>query len=46
MLLDRVTLEDIEVNLKAEDWREAIQMSARLLLERGAIKESYIDGMI
>ncbi|HEL8242211.1 TPA: PTS sugar transporter subunit IIA, partial [Listeria monocytogenes] len=24
MLLDRVTLEDIEVNLKAEDWREAI----------------------
>ncbi|HBJ8949074.1 TPA: PTS sugar transporter subunit IIA [Listeria monocytogenes] len=46
MLLDRVTLEDIEVNLKAKDWREAIQTSARLLLERGAIKESYIDGMI
>ncbi|UHP10175.1 PTS sugar transporter subunit IIA [Listeria marthii] len=46
MLLDQVTLEDIEINLQAKNWREAIQIAARPLLERGAIKKNYIDGMI
>lgn len=31
---------------KANDWEEAVQLSANPLLDGGEIKQSYIDGMI
>lgn len=41
MLLDRVTLEDIEVNLKAEDWRSYPNVSETFTRTRRYQRELY-----
>lgn len=45
-MLEKVTVEDIEVGVQASDWEDAIRKSARILLETDKIKDSYIDAMI
>lgn len=46
MLMDKVTLDDITVGLKASDWEDAIRKSSERLLSRGAIEQGYVDGMV
>ena len=46
MLLKSIHLNDIEVGLKAENWEDAIRKSAKCLLVKGTIEQSYIEGMI
>lgn len=46
MLLDKICEEDINIGVKAEDWEDAIKKSSLYLLEKGKIKQSYIDAMI
>lgn len=36
----------IQLNVEAKDWRDAIRLSAKPLLEAGYIEERYIDAMI
>lgn len=44
--LNDITLEDIELKVKANDWREAIINCSKNFLERGIITQSYVDNMI
>lgn len=46
MLLDQLSLEDIQVGIQAKDWEEAIEKSAAPLVQKGSINESYITGII
>lgn len=46
MLLQTITPKDIQTGLRAADWTDAIRQAAAPLLASGAIRESYIDGMI
>ncbi len=45
-MLENVTINDIEVNVQAADWEDAIRKSAQPLLERDKIEERYVDAMI
>lgn len=38
--------ENIKLNCKAEDWKEALEISGQILVEKGAVKEGYIKEMI
>ena len=38
--------ESIEFGYEAADWRDAVRQAGKLLLNAGAITESYIDAMI
>lgn len=44
--LKDIQLEDIELSVKANDWKEAIINSSQELLRRGYISQNYIDNMI
>lgn len=46
MYLEKITVSDGQVGLKAADWTEAIRLAAKPLLDDGAIKSEYIDAMI
>jgi len=46
MLMDKITIADIQTNVQAENWEDAIEKTSQLLLERGIIEQSYIDAMI
>lgn len=46
MLLDKIHLDDLEVGLKADNWEDAIRKSSRWLLAKGAIEQSYVEGMV
>lgn len=46
MLLKTIKPSDICIGLKADDWRDAIRKSSKILLDQGAIEESYVDAMI
>ena len=41
-----IKLENIKVNVEANDWRDAIRKSGALLEENGSIKHDYIEDMI
>lgn len=43
---DFVRPEDVRVGADCDDWREAIRVAARPLLERGAIEERYVERMV
>lgn len=46
MLLDSVSTADIDIQLSAENWSEAIRVASQNLLARGAINEKYVQEMI
>ncbi|MDY0393609.1 PTS sugar transporter subunit IIA [Virgibacillus halophilus] len=46
MLRELVTVDDIEIGIKADNWEEAIRKSSERLLEKGAIETTYVDSMI
>lgn len=41
-----LTEDNIQINLKAKDWKEAIRLSAYPLLKKDIIKKEYIEAMI
>ena len=41
-----IGIDNIKVNVNARDWREAIEASGNILLQKGNIKRKYIDDMI
>ncbi|MBB6625356.1 transcription antiterminator [Clostridium gasigenes] len=43
---DYITSSEIQLNIEAENWEEAIQLAAMPLLINGTIKQGYIDAMI
>lgn len=45
-LSDLIPAERIALNVEASDWREAIRISGKLLLDTGAITPPYIDAML
>lgn len=46
MLSELLKTDNIRLNVKANNWEDAIRASGQPLLERGAIDESYIDNTI
>lgn len=46
MLIDILCKEAIQLNVEAEDWRDAIEKSARPLVEASKIEARYIDSII
>lgn len=46
MLIDKITVDDIRTNIRAVNWEDAIKKTSQLLLDKGAIEQSYIDAMI
>ena len=46
MLLETITANDVQIGLHAKDWEDAIRQAAAPLLASGAIRQSYIEGMI
>ena len=46
MLLDKITASDVMIQLKTENWEDAIRKASRTLLEKGSIESRYIDAMI
>jgi mannitol/fructose-specific phosphotransferase system IIA component (Ntr-type) len=45
-LADLLTRETIRLGLGATDWRQAVRLAGRILLETGSITASYIDAMV
>lgn len=43
---DLIKLENIQTNVYASNWKDAIRKAGDLLLKNGSIKEEYIDNMI
>ena len=41
-----ITSSEIQLNIEAKNWEEAIELAARPLLINGTIKQGYIDAMI
>lgn len=46
MLIDKITVADIQLNVQSKNWEDAIEKTSLLLLNRDTIKQSYIDAMI
>lgn len=46
MLKEIITEENIELNVSAKNWEEAIQKGGQLLMNTGCIEQEYIQGMI
>lgn len=46
MLLEKVTVDDVQIGQTAADWQEAVRVAAAPLEANGAIASSYIEGMI
>lgn len=46
MLIDNVTLDDIQIKLVTKDWQDALRQAAKPMLEKKAIEVSYVDAMI
>lgn len=46
-MIEKFLSEDyIQLNVNVDDWKEAIRLTAKPLLEKNIIKEEYIDNMI
>lgn len=46
LLYELLPAENIQLDIVCRDWKEAIERSARPLLEKGYIEERYIDAMV
>ncbi|WP_312693220.1 PTS sugar transporter subunit IIA [Caproiciproducens sp.] len=46
MLIDKITVNDIQIGIQADNWEDAIKKSSQILLDKGAIEQSYVDAMI
>ena len=46
MLMDSITVDNIDIQIQATDWEDAITKSAQTLLNQGAFTPEYIDAMI
>lgn len=46
MLKDFTNEKLVRLNIKAENWEDAIRQSAQPLLDEGKVKQTYIDDMI
>ena len=46
MLKDILTENDMELNVKADDWQNAVQKAGDLLINDGSITQDYINGVI
>ncbi len=46
LLYELLPAENIQLDVVCRDWKEAIERSARPLLEKGYIEERYIDAMV
>ncbi len=46
MLMDLITEDTIELNVRVESWEEAIKKGGELLEKCGAIENRYVDAMI
>lgn len=44
--LKEIKLDDIELSIKADDWKEAIINASQEFLRRGYINQNYVDSMI
>lgn len=45
-LKELLTSERVATNVKAETWEDAVRAVGQLMVDTGAVAESYIDGMI
>lgn len=46
MIENLLSKKNIQLNAEVENWKEAIEVSAKPLLEQGAITENYVHAMI
>lgn len=46
MLLETITPKDIQIGLNAKDWEDALRQAAAPLTDSGAIRQSYVEGMV
>lgn len=44
--MDIITLNSIQTNVEAKDWKDAVIKTGELLLEQGFVEKNYIDAMI
>ena len=44
--MDIITLDNIQTNVEAKDWKDAVIKTGELLLKQGFVEKSYIDAMI
>lgn len=44
--MDIITLNSIQTNVEAKDWKDAVIKTGELLLKQGFVEKSYIDAMI
>ena len=41
-----ISSKTIALNVAAKDWREAVRISGKLLVDSGSVEEQYIEAMI
>ena len=41
-----ITIDDIEVNVEAKDWREAVRKTGAILVKNGRVEDSYVEDMV
>ena len=46
MLLEKISLQDVQVGVNAKDWEDAIAKAAAPLVKKGSVEESYVQGII
>ena len=46
MLLNKISASDVLIQLKTDNWEDAIRKSSQTLLDKGSIESRYIDSMI
>ena len=46
MLISNISADDITIGIAADGWEDAIEKSAKTLLDKGFIEPSYVDAMI
>lgn len=44
--MDIISLDSIQTNVDAKDWKDAVTKTGKLLLKQGFIEDRYIDAMI
>lgn len=46
MLINKITVADIQTQVVAKDWEDAIKKTSQILLDHGAIEPRYVSAMI
>lgn len=41
-----ITVDDIELNVEAEDWRDAVRKTGSILVRNGRVEDSYVEDMV